>query len=94
MTSVTLGELRGILEDRFKDPDRAQRVLDQALGDCQLPAQESYSPQEIVAIGMAIAERSGRTLRGYAAPEAVELAQAFGPWIEVLKEETGQLIGG
>lgn len=69
------------------DEDDANELLAMALEAMGLEVQESYSPQQVVAIGTWIADAQRETLRESDIEEAQQLERVIGPFIDGLKAD-------
>jgi hypothetical protein len=69
------------------DEDDANELLAMALESLELPVQEEYTPQQVVAIGTWIADAQRETLQESDIPEAQQLERVIGPFIDGLKAD-------
>jgi hypothetical protein len=90
VASVSIGQILDKLGETL-DPDKAEELLALALEQLDLPVKEAYTPAEVVAIGTAIADAQRVILAASDLPEARELENAIGPFIDALKQDAPHL---
>lgn len=90
MATVSIGQILDKLGETL-DPDKAEELLALALEQLDLPVKDAYTPSEVVAIGTAIADAQRVILAASDLPEARDLENAIGPFIDALKQDAPHL---
>ena len=86
MPDVTLVQILDKLAERL-EPAKAEELLALALEQVGLGVQDSYTPQQVMAMGAAIADAQRAILANSDVPQARELEQIVGPFIDGVKQD-------
>jgi hypothetical protein len=84
MPTISIDRITAALADRV-GPEAATALLAAALDDLNLPTQPAYAPEQVAAIGLAIANAGQQALAQQ--PEAQAFAADLRPWLDTLQEQ-------
>lgn len=86
MPDLSIVQILDKLSERLERA-KAEELLALALEQLNLPVQQTYTPGQVVAIGAAIADAQRAILAGSDVPQARELEQVVGPFLDGIKKD-------